>query len=355
MSYINKKLNIFHENDKSIARIRSDGRIMVQYNSSTDPRSWCHDVEDRRRHILEYQAKNKDGYCKGKLISVDVLIAAMIACKDGHIFTLQQQIENLEKLLKAYSHLRLTDEQREMLNALVIPTVSLSNYCRKIMFFTKVTDLDKTDTNSSDFGVEEISFDEHLTNTLNGESKSPSEISDLLENLDVSETIEPPKGYFIPKENKNTENIVNIDNKLILLKDMCMGFFASSKLKELQNFSLVDKLNKDSEIFSDKKSHSSTSVESEKDYKTCSNETIKTTSDENVDNSNEKLKFEFSAETDELEAANSPVVEEIYSNKALCSNISSSTAFTDDNCKSKLNNAVSIICNFSELFFSCVM
>lgn len=59
MSYVNKKERFFRAGEPfDIPHSRSEAR-MKKYWSATDRRAWCDEVELRRQHILELNARNK--------------------------------------------------------------------------------------------------------------------------------------------------------------------------------------------------------------------------------------------------------------------------------------------------------
>ncbi|KAJ8979028.1 hypothetical protein NQ317_003131, partial [Molorchus minor] len=119
MSYISKKDRVFMEGPPiKVVKVRSEAR-MKNYVSSTDIRAWSDVVEDRRQHILEYMARNKEGYCFDKDFPLDALFDAMMACKNHKIRKLLKKIEYCEKLLRIYSQLDLTPEQQKKVNDLM--------------------------------------------------------------------------------------------------------------------------------------------------------------------------------------------------------------------------------------------
>nr|XP_023028951.1 stress response protein NST1-like [Leptinotarsa decemlineata] len=118
MSYVNKKTRVFRQlpEDAEVIHVRSEGR-MKDYPSATDARAWSDNVEERRQHILEYQAKNK-GPCLEKIIPLDVLINAIVANKNMQIRKLEKRIAYLERLLDIYSQLDLTEDQKKQFDEL---------------------------------------------------------------------------------------------------------------------------------------------------------------------------------------------------------------------------------------------
>lgn len=72
MSYINKKTKIFNgRNEQFPLTVRSEGRIK-DYFSALDLRAWSDIVEERRQHILEHQAINREVHINVSL-SVSIL------------------------------------------------------------------------------------------------------------------------------------------------------------------------------------------------------------------------------------------------------------------------------------------
>lgn len=60
MSYVNKKSKIFAEkNEILLSSVRSEAR-MKDYLSAMDLRAWSDIIEERRQHILEYRARNRE-------------------------------------------------------------------------------------------------------------------------------------------------------------------------------------------------------------------------------------------------------------------------------------------------------
>nr|CAH7712144.1 unnamed protein product [Callosobruchus chinensis] len=118
MSYINKRQRVFDEGSASILfPTRSEAR-MKRYPSSTDIRAWSDIVEDRRQHILEYAAKNKQGVCLEKLIPMEVLVDAMLANKNIDVLELEREVQYLEDKLDLYKKINLTAEQKKKLDML---------------------------------------------------------------------------------------------------------------------------------------------------------------------------------------------------------------------------------------------
>lgn len=114
-SYINKGTRVFDEDEKStVQRVRSEAR-MKRYQSAEDLRTWCDDVEQRRQHILEYEAKNRGsgGACPDKLIPLEALFNAVVSIKDDQIKDLEQDVNRLESLINKMEEINLTPEQKE--------------------------------------------------------------------------------------------------------------------------------------------------------------------------------------------------------------------------------------------------
>ncbi|KAH1024707.1 uncharacterized protein LOC109538520 isoform X1 [Dendroctonus ponderosae] len=118
MSYVNKKERIFRRGEPfDIPHARSEAR-MKNYWSATDRRAWCDEVELRRQHILELNARTKGQFCLENLIPLDLLFNAMAANKDGEIEKLKKKIDYLESLLDIYRQIELTPEQQRQVNDL---------------------------------------------------------------------------------------------------------------------------------------------------------------------------------------------------------------------------------------------
>ncbi|KAJ8954425.1 hypothetical protein NQ318_011100, partial [Aromia moschata] len=118
MSYINKKTKVFLEGPPvKVIPVRSEARLK-SYRSSTDARAWSDVVEERRQHILEYVAKNKEGTCFDKDFPLEALFDAMMACKNARIRKLLKKINYYEKLLRIYSQIDLTADQQKKLDEL---------------------------------------------------------------------------------------------------------------------------------------------------------------------------------------------------------------------------------------------
>uniref|UniRef100_A0AAR5PKM7 Uncharacterized protein n=1 Tax=Dendroctonus ponderosae TaxID=77166 RepID=A0AAR5PKM7_DENPD len=118
MSYVNKKERIFRRGEPfDIPHARSEAR-MKNYWSATDRRAWCDEVELRRQHILELNARTKGQFCLENLIPLDLLFNAMTANKDGEIEKLKKKIDYLESLLDIYRQIELTPEQQRQVNDL---------------------------------------------------------------------------------------------------------------------------------------------------------------------------------------------------------------------------------------------
>nr|CAI5844803.1 unnamed protein product [Callosobruchus analis] len=119
MSYINKRQRVFNEGPSSfLFPTRSEAR-MKRYPSSTDIRAWSDIVEERRQHILEYAAKNKQGVCLEKLIPMDVLVDAMLTNKNIEVLELEREVQYLEDRLELYKKINLTSEQKTKLDQLL--------------------------------------------------------------------------------------------------------------------------------------------------------------------------------------------------------------------------------------------
>ncbi|CAH1961197.1 unnamed protein product [Acanthoscelides obtectus] len=117
MSYINKRYKLFEERPRSgLVPVRSEARIK-SYDSATDARAWSDIVEERRQHILEYNALNKAG-CIDKLIPLEILFDALMANKNLQARKLRHRIEYLQKKLDIYNKLELACDQRRMLRRL---------------------------------------------------------------------------------------------------------------------------------------------------------------------------------------------------------------------------------------------
>ncbi|KAJ8970174.1 hypothetical protein NQ317_016647 [Molorchus minor] len=119
MSYINKKTKIFKEGPETlIVPSRSEARIK-NYMSATDARAWCDIVEQRRQHILEFTAKNKDSFCLPKVIPLEVLFNSMMVSVNCEIDKLERKADYMEKRVAVYSEIDLTEEQQSKLDALL--------------------------------------------------------------------------------------------------------------------------------------------------------------------------------------------------------------------------------------------
>ncbi|CAH1280640.1 unnamed protein product [Diabrotica balteata] len=119
MSYITKGSRIFESSSYlEPPRLRSEGR-MKTYSSATDLRAWSDVVEERRQHILDYQAKDRVGPYPGKLVPVEHMVEVLLCFKNERIKQLEKRIDYLEKIIDVYySKLDLTSEQKEKLDKL---------------------------------------------------------------------------------------------------------------------------------------------------------------------------------------------------------------------------------------------
>ncbi|CAH1973864.1 unnamed protein product [Acanthoscelides obtectus] len=119
MSYVNKRQRVFSEGSGTVlVPTRSEAR-MKRYPSSTDLRAWCDIVEERRQHILEYAAKNKQGICLEKLIPMDVLVNTMVYNKNVELLELERQVQYLEDSLALFKKINLTAKQKVQLDTLL--------------------------------------------------------------------------------------------------------------------------------------------------------------------------------------------------------------------------------------------
>lgn len=120
MSYINKGTRVFEETPKPFfRRVRSEAR-MKAYNSAEDLRTWSDDVEQRRQHILEFQAKNKGagGPCAEAIVPLEALVNAIVAMKDREIEHLEKEIRDLEHAVNEASKIKLSPDQQKKFNTL---------------------------------------------------------------------------------------------------------------------------------------------------------------------------------------------------------------------------------------------
>ncbi|XP_072389008.1 uncharacterized protein [Diabrotica undecimpunctata] len=119
MSYITKGSRIFESSSYlEPPRLRSEGR-MKTYSSATDLRAWSDVVEERRQHILDYQAKDRVGLYPGKLVPVEHMVEVLLCFKNEKIKQLEKRIDYLEKIIDVYySKLDVTSEQKVKLEKL---------------------------------------------------------------------------------------------------------------------------------------------------------------------------------------------------------------------------------------------
>uniref|UniRef100_A0A6P7F3Y1 Uncharacterized protein LOC114326277 n=1 Tax=Diabrotica virgifera virgifera TaxID=50390 RepID=A0A6P7F3Y1_DIAVI len=121
MSYIAKGPRIFRNSSNlEPPRLRSEGR-MKTYSSATDLRAWSFVVEERRQHILDYEAKGSEGIYPEKIVPIEQMVEVLLCIKNERIKELEKRIDYLEKMIDIYySKLDLTSEQKEKLKKLVI-------------------------------------------------------------------------------------------------------------------------------------------------------------------------------------------------------------------------------------------
>uniref|UniRef100_A0A6P7FWM8 Uncharacterized protein LOC114333528 n=1 Tax=Diabrotica virgifera virgifera TaxID=50390 RepID=A0A6P7FWM8_DIAVI len=119
MSYIAKGPRIFRNSSNlEPPRLRSEGR-MKTYSSATDLRAWSFVVEERRQHILDYEAKGSEGIYPEKIVPIEQMVEVLLCIKNERIKELEKRIDYLEKMIDIYySKLDLTSEQKEKLKKL---------------------------------------------------------------------------------------------------------------------------------------------------------------------------------------------------------------------------------------------
>ncbi|CAG9862748.1 unnamed protein product [Phyllotreta striolata] len=114
MTYLSNKVRAFLESaddQPAVTSTRSEGR-MKSYTSTNDLRAWSQASEDRRQHILEYEAKCKPDRKNPSVFQTEALLKLLEDNKKNELDKINKKLQYLEGIIQAFETC-LTDEQKE--------------------------------------------------------------------------------------------------------------------------------------------------------------------------------------------------------------------------------------------------